>query len=112
MIKNFQNSHKNTWKISGLIDKRFTMWEPTKTHHIEEVESTSMGSNSKKNWRDFFKKNLAIHNEQGFYLKGLRLLEGYTQVQLGEQIGISQNNISAMEHGHRSIGKEIALRLS
>ena len=45
-------------------------------------------------------------------LKGLRLREGYTQAELGTLVKVSQNNISAMEHGYRSIGKEIAKRLA
>ncbi len=49
---------------------------------------------------------------QGLYLKGLRLREGYSQQKLGELIGTSPNNISAMEHGRRPIGKEMAQRLA
>lgn len=66
----------------------------------------------KKNWRDFFEKELTIHSEQGLYLRGLRLREDYTQAKLGQLIGTSPNNISAMEHGRRPIGKEIAQRLA
>lgn len=76
--------------------------------YVAAVDSNS----EKKNWRDLFKKDLESHNEQGLYLKGLRLREGYTQKQLGDLIGVSQNNISAMEHGRRSIGKVIAQRLA
>lgn len=67
---------------------------------------------NQSNWRDLFKKELESYSEQGLYLKGLRLREGYTQEQLGNLIGVSQNNISAMEHGKRSIGKNIAKRLA
>lgn len=66
----------------------------------------------KSNWRDLFEDPLQAHTEQGLYLKGLRLREGYTQLQLGKLIGVSQNNISAMEHGKRAIGKEMAHRLA
>lgn len=98
------------------------MWARMRTHHIEEVipagsikiKKSSAGtksrskSNKKNNWRDLFSEELENYGEQGLYLKGLRLREGYTQARLGELIGISPNNISAMEHGRRPISKTVA----
>ena len=81
----------------------------------EENKKESTGIlfyDKKKSWRDFFKEQLKTHSQQGLYLKGLRLREGYTQEALGALIQVSQNNISAMEHGTRAIGKEIAQRLA
>ena len=52
------------------------------------------------------------HSKQGLYLKGLRMREGYMQKKLGELIRVSQNNISAMEHGTRPIGEDIAQRFA
>ena len=63
-------------------------------------------------WKELFSEELATHSEQGLYLKGLRLREGYTQKYLGSLIGVRQSNVSAMEHGYRQIGKEIAKRLA
>ena len=84
----------------------------TKTHHIEDVAEAHSTRSKKENWRNIFKKELAVHGEQGLYLRGLRLREDYTQAELGQLIGISPSNISAMEHGRRLIGKEIAQRLA
>jgi DNA-binding XRE family transcriptional regulator len=85
----------------------------TRMHHTENNTTTIHSPHKKKReWRTLFERELDSHSEQGLYLKGLRLREGYTQAQLGELVGVSQNNISAMEHGKRSIGKEIALRLA
>src|SRR5215212_1549087 len=84
----------------------------TRMHHIENGVQTHSIQSKKKNWRDFFKKELEAQGEQGLYLKGLRLRENYTQAELGKLIGTAPNNISAMERGHRSIGKEMAQRLA
>jgi len=56
------------------------MWAHTKTHPIEESTAAYCEpvSGKKKTWREFFEKELEMHGEQGFYLKGLRLREGYT----------------------------------
>lgn len=84
----------------------------TKTHHIEESVEVRSTSRKKGSWRDLFSEELESHSEQGLYLKGLRLREGYTQAQLGALIEVSPNNISAMEKGRRLIGKAIAQRLA
>ena len=51
-------------------------------------------------------------NPSGVYLRGIRLRENLTQEALAEMTGISRSNISAMEHGNRPIGKEIAKKLA
>lgn len=45
-------------------------------------------------------------------LRGARAREGLTQVELSQRLGIPQRHISEMEHGKRSIGKEMAKRLA
>ena len=61
-------------------------------------------------WRKCF----SYTDEQlpGVCLTGARGKEGLTQKQLSELTGIPQRHISEMENGKRSIGKEIAKRLS
>lgn len=51
-------------------------------------------------------------NPSGIYLRGIRLREDLTQEALAKLTGISRSNISAMEHGNRPIGKEIAKKLA
>jgi len=45
-------------------------------------------------------------------LRGLRYRENLSQVEFAKGIGISQSNLSAMENGKRSIGKQIAKRIA
>jgi len=45
-------------------------------------------------------------------LRGARKKEGLTQEELAQLLGISQNHISEMENGKRTIGKAMAKRLS
>lgn len=45
-------------------------------------------------------------------LRGLRYRENLSQVEFAKGIGISQSNLSAMENGKRSIGKQIANRIA
>jgi DNA-binding XRE family transcriptional regulator len=45
-------------------------------------------------------------------LRGARKREALTQKELAHLVGISQAHISAMEHGKRPIGKDLAKRLA
>jgi DNA-binding XRE family transcriptional regulator len=86
------------------------MLELTKRLHTETEKEKK--AKTKHNWKELFNDLLEHHSEVGLYLKGLRLREGYTQVQLAEMIDVSPANISAMEHGKRPIGKNIAMRIA
>jgi len=48
----------------------------------------------------------------GHALRGARYREDVSQRQLAKLTGVSVQNISAMEHGRRPIGKEMAKRLA
>jgi transcriptional regulator with XRE-family HTH domain len=42
----------------------------------------------------------------------LRYKEDLTQIELTKKLNISQTNLSAMENGRRSVGKELAKRIA
>jgi transcriptional regulator with XRE-family HTH domain len=48
----------------------------------------------------------------GHSLRGARYREDVSQRRLSKLTGVSVQNISAMEHGRRPIGKEMAKRLA
>ena len=48
----------------------------------------------------------------GDSLRGVRYRENVSQRQLAKLTGVSVQNISAMEHGRRPIGQDIAKRLA
>lgn len=57
-------------------------------------------------WREAFPE--FAENEQGTVLRGARLKEELTQVDLSKRTGIPQRHISEMENGKRPIGKKNA----
>ncbi len=63
-------------------------------------------------WRDAFKEEIEKYTEAGLSLRGSRLKEELTQKELGDALGISQNHVSEMENGKRTIGKEMAKRFA
>ncbi len=66
----------------------------------------------KFNEKDFVPAKKRIHFTNGERLRHLRELQEHSQVELAELTGISQSNISAMETGHRNIGRERAVVLA
>ncbi len=61
---------------------------------------------------DLFGNLTQKSGEPGVLLKGLRYREGLSQIEFAKQLNISQTNLSAMENGRRTIGKELAKRIA
>ena len=78
-------------------------------HLLEEYDQSSQKSVSAK---DVFKELDHKYSRPGAVLKGARLKEGLSQVDLAKKLGISQADLSKMENGVRSIGRSMAERLA
>ncbi|NGX42485.1 MAG: hypothetical protein K940chlam7_00765 [Chlamydiae bacterium] len=83
----------------------------TRKHHIKQTESSRI-EEAFVTADEFFKDSFGDRPKRSVLLAGARKRDGLTQKELGEMIGVSQYNISKMERGHRSIGKNIAKRLA
>lgn len=92
------------------------MLEHTKKRHTEEIpgkKPVAHGEiNSPMSYDEAMNILLAGELQGAVMLRGLRNREGITQAELGEILGIAQTNISKMELGKRSIGKNLAMRLA
>jgi DNA-binding XRE family transcriptional regulator len=102
----------------------------TKKHHIEDVAKISWhgglyavpievierykitSDDQYTSIDDLFSDLTQKYSEQGVLLKGLRYREGLSQIEFAKKISISQTNLSAMENGKRTIGKEFAKRIA
>ena len=63
-------------------------------------------------WRETVASLTQKYTEAGIALKGARIKENLSQSDLANKLGIPQSHISDMEHGRRTIGKNMAKRLS
>jgi len=63
-------------------------------------------------WREVAKGNIKKYTESGLALRGARFKAELTQRELAVAIGVLPHHISEMEHGKRTIGKEMAHRLA
>jgi len=60
---------------------------------------------------EVFDDIIGERGEAGALLKGLRHRESLTQTEFASLLGITQANLSAIETGKRTIGKELAKRI-
>ncbi len=66
----------------------------------------------KINKKDFNEAGKTIQMSPGEMIKALRELKGWTQVDLANETGISQANISSVENDRVEIGKQRAIALA
>ncbi len=62
-------------------------------------------------WEKLAAGRIKKFTKPGLALRGARLKEGFTQVELAKKIGVAQYNLSKMEKGERPIGRKMAMRL-
>jgi len=78
-------------------------------HALEKfaVDSDDDSIPAEEIFRELYEKE----SKNGVLLQGLRDREELTQEKFSKKIGVSQSNLSKMEHGKRPVGKKIALRI-
>jgi len=60
---------------------------------------------------DLFAKINKQYTKPGALLRGIRVRENLTQIELAKQIKVTQSDVSQMENGTRKIGRMIAKRI-
>ena len=79
---------------------------------INIIEKYKVTENETESVKAIFGSLIAECGEPAVLLKGLRTKEGLNQIEFANAIGVTQQNLSAMENGRRTIGKEIAKRIA
>ena len=78
--------------------------------NCEEAEKTSWEESTP--WEELAKDRIARHSKAGIALRGARFREGLSQKELARRCEISQDNLSRMENGKRTIGEKTAKKLA
>lgn len=63
-------------------------------------------------WTEVAKEAIAKYKQAGMVLRGARFREDMSQKELAKRSGVSQENISRIESGKRSIGEKVAKKLA
>ena len=78
------------------------------------LEECSVRHEESLPWRQVFEKSESFekYGEAGTMIRGGRTKEGLTQQELAVKLGITQGDLSKMEHSKRPIGKKMAKKLA
>ena len=66
----------------------------------------------KKNGQKYVPERIRRKLSQGYIIRTLRELKGWTQEKLSKECGIAATNISMLEHERLELGKERAIKLA
>ena len=82
--------------------------------HLQKLEDflEKYGESESIPWEELAKERIAKYKKSGLALRGARYREGISQKELAKRTGISQENISRMENGKRSVGEQVAKKLA
>ncbi len=102
--------------IIGIPGKKETVYQIPNTTNTKEklkrfLQDLVPDSEPGTPWREVAKDEIKKYTETGIALRGARYREGLTQKALAKLCGISQENLSKMEHGKRVIGEKLAKKL-
>jgi len=84
---------------------------PKKIAEQYKVEAQSEDDNESVDADLVFAEVNKKYTKPGALLKGLRIREGLTQVEMAAQLEVTQSDISQMENGTRGIGRTVAQRI-
>jgi DNA-binding XRE family transcriptional regulator len=85
---------------------------PAKHLHKLEAFLEKYGETESIPWEELAKSRIAKYKKSGLALRGARYRENMSQKMLAKRTGVSQENISKMENGQRSIGEKVAKKLA
>lgn len=91
-----------TYAIPKTVADKYKVEEESST----EMDSQSIGAD------ELYGPLEEAYTKPGGLLRGLRVREGLTQVEFAKKLDITQANLSSMENGKRTIGKELAKRIA
>lgn len=82
--------------------------------HLQKLQDflEKYGESESIPWEELAKDRIAKYKKSGLALRGARYREGFSQKELSKRTGISQENISKMENGQRSVGEKVAKKLA
>lgn len=80
---------------------------------LEKVlEKYSEDDDTSVAWEVLAKERIEKYKKSGLVLRGMRYREGLSQKHLAGISGITQNEISNIENGKRTVGKKVAEKLA
>ncbi len=94
----------------SISNKRFMVPAPRAAAILELVREYQVEENVPAD--DVLREVHEKYGKTGSVIRGFRAREDMTQIELARKLGVTQGDLSKMENGKRSVGKEMARRLA
>jgi ribosome-binding protein aMBF1 (putative translation factor) len=94
----------NTNSVKEQLELFFNKFDQSRTDVTPWEEATP--------WEVLAKDRIEKYKKSGIVLRGARLRENMSQVELERKSGVGQNEISKIENGKRGIGEKVAKKLA
>lgn len=95
----------NTETVKGQLTNLLETWAEPESDFITPWEEATP-------WEIVAADRIEKYKKAGLVLRGARYREGISQKELANRCGISQDNLSRMENGKRTVGENVAKRLA
>ncbi|NGX47603.1 MAG: HTH-type transcriptional repressor RghR [Chlamydiae bacterium] len=118
MLEHTKKHHTNkepAYKVVIEIPGKKKMLSFVPAKHLRKLEAFLDKYGHPKestSWENLSSSRLKKHGKAGLVLRGARFREKMSQKELAKRSGISQENISKIENGKRSIGEKVAKKLA
>lgn len=112
--KTHHTHDEQTYKVVIETPDKHKILSFVSEKHLPKLEAflEKYGEPSSARWENLASERIAKYKKSGLALRGARYREGFSQKELAEKCGITQENISKMERGQRVIGEKVAKKLA
>lgn len=108
--------HTNDCKVIVIVrgKERVAYIPENKMKKLEEFldKHSNLEDGSPLAWEVLAKDRIEKYKKAGLVLRGMRYRENMSQIELAKKSGVTQNEISNIENGKRTVGEKIAKRLA
>jgi len=112
--KTHPTNHEPTFKVVIEMPGKKKKLSFVSEKHLHKLEAflKKYAESDPTPWEELAASRIAKYSKAGLALRGARYREGISQKELAKRTGISQENISKMENGQRSVGEKVAKKLA
>ena len=115
MLGRMKTRHTNDCKVIVITHgmEKVSYIPENKMKKLEEfLDKYNLEDDSPLAWEVLAKDRIEKYKKAGLVLRGMRYRENISQVALAKKTGVSQNEISNIENGKRTVGEKIAKKLA
>lgn len=108
-------TNSKLYEVTVVAPKAGKVTYSINLEHLREVEKLLKKYDAEDEpieWEILAKERIEKYKKAGLLLRGMRYRENMSQKELAKRSRVSQNEISKIENGKRTVGEKVAKRLA